>query len=45
MLEKYSEELFELFYPTTDEQLADIFTRGLLKQKFEMLRKALTVKI
>lgn len=33
---KHNEELFEWFETSTDKQLADICTKGFLKQKLEM---------
>lgn len=41
--EKYVELLFDLKYIPTDEQLADIFTKPLLKGRFELLRKMMNV--
>lgn len=41
--EKYEEGLFLLKYVPTDEQLADIFTKSLLKGRFQLLRSMLNI--
>lgn len=41
--EKYNEEVFEINYVPTDEQLADIFTKPLLKGKFEYFRGKINI--
>lgn len=42
--EKYEENVFRLNYVSSDEQLADIFTKALPKSRFELLRQLIYVK-
>ena len=41
--EKYLEQFFECEYIPTDSQLADIFTKPLNKQKFQLLRNLMNI--
>ena len=41
--EKYENGLFTLNYIPSDEQLADFFTKPLMKGRFQSLRKTLNV--
>lgn len=42
--EKYEDQLFDLEFVSTDEQVADIFTKGLLRGRFELLRSLIMIK-
>lgn len=42
--ERFQEGAFDLTYVPSDEQLADIFTKPLPKERFEFLREMLGVK-
>lgn len=41
--EKYEAGMFELTYVSSDEQLADIFTKPLPRRRFELLRGCLCI--
>lgn len=42
--ERYEENLFNLNYVSSDEQLADIFTKALPKSRFQLLRELISIK-
>lgn len=42
--EKFSEKLFDLEYVPSSDQLADIFTKALSKEKFSSFKKLIGVK-